>query len=306
MNYFQEILNRAMRQCHETYSSLFDYIYPFTTENISGYINEFTLENRSLLTVGSSSDQVLNAILYGCENVTLLDINPYTKFYYYLKVACILTLNKEEYLEFLRYYNYPKVFKDNKNCFNIEIFNKIKSTLLILDYESYLFWCELFKNFSPLEIRKNLFSTDEDRTDIIVNSNPYLINEQAYKTLRKKLENVEPNFMTTNLLKDEVIGHFDNIWLSNIPQYLTTLEIKHLADNTINALKHNGLMLISYLYQTTINTPYNKDWEPIYNLPQILNLLKEYNPYLSSFLGVKGLKFKDEKIKDSIILCRKL
>ena len=166
--------------------------------------------------------------------------------------------------------------------------------------------CELFKNFSPLEIRKNLFSTDEDRTDVIVNSNPYLINEQAYKTLRKKLENVEPNFMTTNLLKDEVIGHFDNIWLSNIPQYLTTLEIKHLADNTINALKHNGLMLISYLYQTTINTPYNKDWEPIYNLPQILNLLKEYNPYLSSFLGVKGLKFKDEKIKDSIILCRKL
>ena len=306
MNYFQEILNRAMRQCHETYSSLFDYIYPFTTENISRYINEFTLENRSLLTVGSSSDQVLNAILYGCENVTLLDINPYTKFYYYLKVACILTLNKEEYLEFLRYYNYPKVFKDNKNCFNIEIFNKIKSTLLILDYESYLFWCELFKNFSPLEIRKNLFSTDEDRTDVIVNSNPYLINEQAYKTLRKKLENVEPNFMTTNLLKDEVIGHFDNIWLSNIPQYLTTLEIKHLADNTINALKHNGLMLISYLYQTTINTPYNKDWEPIYNLPQILNLLKEYNPYLSSFLGVKGLKFKDEKIKDSIILCRKL
>ena len=128
MNYFQEILNRAMRQCHETYSSLFDYIYPFTTENISGYINEFTLENRSLLTVGSSSDQVLNAILYGCENVTLLDINPYTKFYYYLKVACILTLNKEEYLEFLRYYNYPKVFKDNKNCFNIEIFKSKEKT----------------------------------------------------------------------------------------------------------------------------------------------------------------------------------
>ena len=32
----------------------FDFIYPFTTENIDGYINNFDLKNKSLLTTGSS------------------------------------------------------------------------------------------------------------------------------------------------------------------------------------------------------------------------------------------------------------
>ena len=46
------------------YSSLkiFNNIYDFTTENFDSYMNEFNLENSNLFTVGSSGDQVLNAI----------------------------------------------------------------------------------------------------------------------------------------------------------------------------------------------------------------------------------------------------
>ena len=54
-------------------------IYPFTTENISGYINNFNLIDKWLLIVGSYGDQVINAILHGCEDITLLDKNPYSK-----------------------------------------------------------------------------------------------------------------------------------------------------------------------------------------------------------------------------------
>lgn len=305
MNNFEETLTKAIKQCRNEYYDFFSNIYPFTTENIAGYINEFDLQNKSLLTVGSSTDQILNAILHGCKSITLFDINPYAKFYYYLKVACILTLNMEEYFEFLRYCDYPSVFKNNKTCLNIEIFNKIKNTLFILDYESYIFWNELYSRFTPLDIRNNLFSDDEDRTNIIMKLNPYLANEETYKTLKKKIEEMRPTFITANLLKDKIKGHFDNIWLSNIAKYLNIAEIKLLVDNAIKALNHNGLILISYLYQATMNTPYNKEWEPIYNLPKILNVLKKYNPYLISFLGVKGLRLEDEEIKDSIILCRK-
>ena len=225
MNYFQEILNRAMRQCHETYSSLFDYIYPFTTENISGYINEFTLENRSLLTVGSSSDQVLNAILYGCENVTLLDINPYTKFYYYLKVACILTLNKEEYLEFLRYYNYPKVFKDNKNCFNIEIFNDPQIFLMHFDSQYNLIFLDIeMDKINGIECGKAIRKIDKSVIIIFVtNTAKYAIQgyevealdyivkpinnevfflkmERALKTIEQELEERVEYFKSQNKL----------------------------------------------------------------------------------------------------------
>lgn len=305
MNNFDEILIKAIKQCKNEDYDFFSNIYPFTTENIAGYIDEFNLSNKSLLTVGSSADQILNAILYGCKNITLFDINPYVKFYYYLKVACILTLNMEEYLKFLRYCNYPEIFKTNPHSLNGKIFNKIKSTLFNLNYEAYIFWDELFSKFSPLDIRKNLFSDDEDRTSVIININPYLKNVKAYKVLRKKLEEIEPQFIIANLLKAKINGFFDNIWLSNIAKYLSVSEIKILVNNAYKTLKPNGMMLISYLYQATISTPYNINWEPIYNLPKILDLLKEYNPYLLSFLGIKGLRFEDEKIKDSIILCRK-
>ena len=71
-------------------NSKFYQIYPFATENISGYIDLFNLKDKSLLTTGSSGDQIINAILKGCKNITLLDINPYAKFYFYLKMTCIL------------------------------------------------------------------------------------------------------------------------------------------------------------------------------------------------------------------------
>ena len=87
---FDILLNNAMKRCEGSVVSdmasnySFYKIYPFTTENIAGYINQFDLREHSLLTVGSSGDQVINAILSGGRDIMVLDINPYTKFYYYL------------------------------------------------------------------------------------------------------------------------------------------------------------------------------------------------------------------------------
>ena len=38
-------------------------LYPFTTENINGYLPYFELKGKSLLTVGSSCDQAINACI---------------------------------------------------------------------------------------------------------------------------------------------------------------------------------------------------------------------------------------------------
>lgn len=53
----------------------FQKIYPFTTENIAGYITQLDIKNKSVLTVGSSSDQVFNCLLLEAKEVTLFDIN---------------------------------------------------------------------------------------------------------------------------------------------------------------------------------------------------------------------------------------
>ena len=104
-------------------------IYPFTTENIAGYIDNFDLKDKSLLTVGSSGDQVLNAILKCCRDITVIDINPYTKFYYYLKVAGILNFNLNEFKSFFRYKEYPNVFVDNEKVFSLDLYQKLKDLL---------------------------------------------------------------------------------------------------------------------------------------------------------------------------------
>ena len=65
-------------------------LYSFTTENIKGYIKYFDLKDKNLLTVGSSGDQILNSYFEGCRDITLLDINPFAKYYVNLKIAGIL------------------------------------------------------------------------------------------------------------------------------------------------------------------------------------------------------------------------
>ena len=81
-------------------NELYKRIYPFTTENINGYINYFDLKNKSLLTVGSSGDQILNAYKNRCRDITLLHLHPYAKYYINLKIAGILSLSYQEFIEF--------------------------------------------------------------------------------------------------------------------------------------------------------------------------------------------------------------
>lgn len=283
----------------------FSKIYPFTTENIAGYIKYFDLVDKSLLTVGSSGDQAINSILNGCDDVTLLDVNPYAKYYYYLKLAAIICLDIDEFLEFLRFKDYPRVFSDNKNVFNKKGFEKIKETLSSLDYESYLFWKELFKTFRPIDIRNNLFSLDEDRTYVITGCNSYLESEKKYNETRNRINLVKPNFINGDLFKLDLNNKYDNIWLSNIGTYLSRESVKDMTDIMSKLLNDNGQLMISYLYQTTKDTKYQEDWSPIYNLDKLFDLLKEYDTSLISFIGTHGLKFKDQNMKDSILVYRK-
>lgn len=229
---FDIVLDNAIKRCEglviydKAFNKGFSQIYPFATENISGYIDKFDLKDKSLLTVGSSGDQVINAILYGCKKISVLDINPYTKFYYYLKIASILDLNLDEFMTFLRFKRYPSTFKDNKDVFNSQLYNKIKTTLRNLDYESYLFWDELFQSFNPIDIRNNLFSLDEDHNRIITKSNPYLQNQDSYELVRNKLKTISPTFIIEDLFKVELQEKYDNIWLSNIGTYLSDILLK--------------------------------------------------------------------------------
>ena len=281
-------------------------LYPFATENIKGYIHEFELKNKSLLTVGSSGDQVFNALYLDCHNVTLFDINAFSKYYFFLKMASIISLDLDEFLLFLHYKNFYSPFKDNYDVLDKKIFRKVERTLEELDVYAYLFWKELFRRFDALTLRKKLFSLDEDRTYVLQKMNLYLENENNYLKLRDKLEYLKINFIQGNVLTVGLLNNFDNIWLSNIAQYLTLDEIKKMVIKMDQFLNMGGKMLISYIYQPELDISKQEDNIPdLYYVAKVMNELEKYQPYLKQFIGVNGIMFQMENVCDGALIYTK-
>jgi len=306
MNNFEQCLKHAIDICEGKFvKEEFDDVYPFTTENITGYINKFDLNNKSLLTLGSSSDQAINAIIKGCKDISVLDICPFTKFYFYLKKAALLSLNYDEFLAFFCYRNFYPYLEDNNKVFNKDIFLDFKQLLRLLDYESYLFWDELFSCYDSLTIRKNMFEYDEDSKDVLKKINLYLNNKNMYNKCKKNLKNINPKFIIGDIKNIKLERNYDNIWLSNLGQYLKIKELKKVVDNLFVNLNEEGKMLVCYLYQTTKDTKYKEEWAKIYNLEEVYKEFKDYALQLDSFIGVRGIMFDYKKMKDSILVYKK-
>ena len=308
-NEFNLLIRRAIGRAQGKLVTIdadrFSWIYPFTTENINGYIDMFDLKDKSLLTVGSSGDQVINAILKGCKEITLLDINPFTKYYFNLKKAALLTLNYEEFCKFFCYIDYPKAFKYNYDTFNIGSYNKLNELLKKIDEESFVFWDKLFKFCNHEDIRKRLFEYDEERLSVVKKMNLYLKDEETFNKSKIKIKNINPKFIEGNIFKIKLEKTYDNIFLSNIGAYYLQEEFKSLIDKLSLSLNDNGKMLVCYLYRTTKDTIYRDEWDPIYDLNETFRVLGNYITYFESFQGVQGLKFEDENMKDSVLIYQK-
>ena len=88
----------------------FNSIYPFTTENIAGYMKGLDLVNKRVICVTGSGDHVLNIVLLGCKNILTFDVNPLTKYYMDLKLSAIKYLSYKEFLDFLLYVNFSLLY----------------------------------------------------------------------------------------------------------------------------------------------------------------------------------------------------
>ncbi len=279
-------------------------IYPFTTENISAYVDMFDLKDKKLLTVGSSSDQVLNAILNGSQDITLFDICPFAQEYYYLKMAAITLMDRQKYLEFFCYKNYPQLFIKNKRAFLESNFYALLTYLDDIKPEVSYFWSELLKKHKGKTIRKNLFSIDEYETYVLKQMNRYLEDDNSYNLLRNRISDVDISFIYDNIFNIDNTIKYDNIFLSNIAAYYKLTDFKYLFDECVKVLNEDGKMLVSYLYDTDIDSEYTPGEDEIYNLPKVYNLLSE-DIELTTFIGNNGLRFHDRRSSDSVLTYKK-
>lgn len=83
----------------------FKIVYPFTSENIKGYMNELDLKGKRIITITGSGDQALNAILRGCTDITCFDINGDANRYMKSKIEAIKELSYEEFISSMVFSN---------------------------------------------------------------------------------------------------------------------------------------------------------------------------------------------------------
>lgn len=270
----------------------FKKIYPFTTENIGGYLDKFKLKGTKLLTVGSSADQTINASLFGCRDITLLDICPYAKEHFFLKDASLQSLSKQDFERFLFYKKYHLGFFENARVLDKKTFERIMAPLQSLDEESAFFWQSLISTNSPSKIRKKLFSHDEYSPTTIRRINPYLQDEESYLKTRVALQETNVTFLEGDIMNYELSDSYDNIFLSNIPCNYSLEQTEELIKRLIPHLNPEGSILISYLYSLTPHLDYCDGEAEIYDILKAQEGLPKPNT-LSRFESVNGTYMSD-------------
>ena len=233
----------------------FKLIYKFSTENIDGYINIFDFKNKNYLTVGSSGDQAINANFYGCNDITVVDLNCFTSYYFNLKKAALLALDYDMFIKFFSITN-------DKEFISKSIYNKIRETLHSISLESLIFWDYVYDNNCNFN---NLFHYNLDGLTNINLFNSYLTSEENYNIEKNNITKLKIRFINYNILKSNKIfisEKFDNINLSNIYCYNTSFykvrKFKEGVNKLIERLSDDGTILVSYLYDTNHNTCINE------------------------------------------------
>lgn len=214
----------------------FDSIYPFTTENIAGYMNDLDLTGKRIITVTGSADHILNAILKGATDITTFDINPLTEKYMDLKISAIKKLSYNEFLNIF-------LFDDVNIDYNI-------ITSLDMSLESKNFWIKQLETQNKL-LHSSLFNTKYYNPTSKLWQNIYL-KEDNYNLLKTKLNNVNINFICASLKDLELTQNYDYMFLSNISDYLNLMFTDDLLvsyKNLINKfLKRVKVIYFAYLY----------------------------------------------------------
>ena len=150
--------------------TLFDKVYPFTTEMISGYFKEIDFKDKTVLTVGSSSDQAFNALLLGAKKIKVYDINVNTAKFGKIKKDIILNSSSriEMYQQVLSFKGIPQ----SKDVFSIESLYRMNSYMS--SEENFKKLQQILKNSNieyTLGDLTKLDNLDNEIFDIIITSN---------------------------------------------------------------------------------------------------------------------------------------
>lgn len=234
--------------------NLFNQLYSFATENID-FINYLPINkniHKKALTITGSGDQALLLAKKGFNYITCIDINYLAKYFVELKIAAILTLSYNDFVDF---------FKNEQKTLSYQIYKKLSSKISI---ESEKFWNQQYmhNNYKGVNIRNSsLFNLKHDNWENKLNNILYLNCEQDYNNIKKLIieNNTQFNFITDDYKNYEFKENYDVILLSNIADYSHKIYkdnnsdyIKQFKTNfvekSLRLLNKEGLLMFAYVY----------------------------------------------------------
>ncbi len=286
------------------YKSNSSLINSFTRENLGGYLKNIPLENKRVLTINSSGDDLLNTVFFGANDVTLCNSNIYAKYYLFLKIAGLLSLSYNEFQWFFLKHN-MNMHKNNR-MFSKKLFKKIGPVLKIIDEDAYMFFEELFDINNPREVRDTYFTDSNYHNKAIKNFNIYLRNENTYVKLKEMIDKVNIDFINKSIIETDLNSEYDRILLSTICMEMTLDKFLDLVKKLDKNLTSDGLIVLGYLWNNNIYTPeYANVWKKIYQNPESNKYLKKYLSYVYEVSGYINYLWENNKRDDKVLVYRK-
>ena len=249
----QKIVAKPYINCTDKVFHTNSFIYRGSNEK-TNFLNKYFKDRLDLLTVISSSDQLLNAIYMGVKNIDAFDISNFPKYYMYLKLAALKTLDRNDYLDF--FYNAT----GNAEKYDDMYFDGIRK-YLTPDIES--FWTSLINFYDWPDITfSSLFSGEVVSESAAPLKNIYL-EKDKYNKMKDLIENVSINTYEGDILSlaNVLNNKYDLVYLSNIMNYVDKKKYKEML-NKINLKKDGKILTYVYDYNNRIYNFFN---EPEYS-----------------------------------------
>lgn len=244
--------------------SEFQKVYSWTNEFISGYLDFVNFVDKSkALAVMASGDHAFNLITKGIMDIDTFDTNRLTEYYALgFKRAMIL---KYDYCTFI-----TKMIYISSEFATVEYISELIFELLpYMESEHANYWKSIvdysFKLQKESGTNLNLLrmlTLNNNITDI-TNYNCYLLNEEQYELLRKRLMHANINFKQANAvcLSSNFAGKYDLILLSNILDYFSSHwgynwkygQLQDYEKELECLMNPYGVIFLNYIYHYGVN-----------------------------------------------------
>ena len=235
--------------------------YVTSNEFLNGYFPYLDVKGKKVATVGSSGDQVLNALLYGSRDITLIDANIFAKPFTEYKMALMRTFNRKQFLDMLY----------SSECFHWKVYSKISH---MLSSESKMFFDAIMLDQNPTITKRDnyrmLYNCRDVQSYMLQGirtfdqnlHSAFYLKDEYYNKLQEILnkEDYQINYISAEF-KDfpkKLKGKFDAIILSNIYDYVDK-ETHSIVCRLLyfNNLNKGGKIQLAYDYDDNITY---KNW----------------------------------------------